>query len=192
MVLRGSHAAHLQIEKGILARAPLAGGSPRELLEDVRWADWDANGELAVIHHAEDRDRIEYPVGHVLYESSGWISHIRFSPQSDQIAFVNHPSLWDDRGRVCVMDLSGHARDLTSEWLSADGLAWSNGGKEIWFTAAEVGYTRGLMAVDMKGRVRLIYKTAAGLTLHDMAPDWARSDKHRFGAPRYGNSAAQW
>jgi len=37
----------------MLARTPLAGGSPRELLEDVPWADWDAKGELAVVHHAQ-------------------------------------------------------------------------------------------------------------------------------------------
>ena len=48
-------------QMGYSARAPLAGGSPREVLEDVPWADWDAKGELAVVHHAEGRDRIEYP-----------------------------------------------------------------------------------------------------------------------------------
>jgi eukaryotic-like serine/threonine-protein kinase len=80
-----AHMAHLEIEGGTLARTPLAGGSPREVLEDVRWADWDANGELAVVHHAEGRDRIEYPIGHVLYQSNGWISHLRFSPQADRL-----------------------------------------------------------------------------------------------------------
>ena len=85
LVLHGAHMSHLEIQQGTLARAPLAGGSPRELLEDVRWADWGPNGELAVVHHAEGRDRIEYPLGHILYQSNGWISHIRLSPQADRL-----------------------------------------------------------------------------------------------------------
>jgi Tol biopolymer transport system component/tRNA A-37 threonylcarbamoyl transferase component Bud32 len=171
LVLRGAHVAHLQIEHGTLARAPLAGGSPRELLEDVRWADWGPDGQLAVVHHAEGRDRIEYPLGHVLYEGNGWISHLRLSPQSDKIAFINHPSMWDDRGYVFLMDLAGNAKRLTEEWESADGLAWNSGGKEIWFTAAENGYTRALRAVNTAGRVRTVLKIPAGMTLQDLAPD---------------------
>jgi Tol biopolymer transport system component len=171
LTLRGSRAAHLVIENGTLARAPLAGGSPREVLEDVRWADWDAHGELAVVHHADGRDRIEYPIGHVLYESSGWISHIRFSPAGDKIAFINHPVLWDDHGLVCRLDLAGHVNLLPKEWDSADGLAWSSDGKEVWFTAAENGYTRSLLAVDSKDNIRTVLKIPAGLTLHDIAPD---------------------
>jgi serine/threonine protein kinase/Tol biopolymer transport system component len=171
LALRGEHAAHLRIEKGTLARAPLAGGSPREILEDVTWADWSPSGELAVVHHAEGRDRIEYPLGKVLYQSNGWISHIRLSPQADKIAFINHPALWDDRGIVYLVDLSGQATKLSQEWDSADGLSWSPEGKEIWFTAAENGYTRGLLASDTKGGIRTLLRIPAGMTLQDIAPD---------------------
>ncbi len=171
VVLHGAHLAHLQTVGGTLARAPLAGGSPREVLEDAPYADWDANGELAVVHHAQDRDRIEYPIGHVLYASKGWISHLRFSPQSDKIAFMNHPAPWDDRGSVMLVDLSGHVNVLTPEWESEDGLAWSPDGKEIWFTAAEKGLNRGLHAVNLSGRVRKILDLPEGMTLQDVAPD---------------------
>jgi eukaryotic-like serine/threonine-protein kinase len=122
LALHGAHRAHLETENGILAVSPLDGGSPRELLDDVRWADWDGKGGLAVVHHAEGLSRLEYPVGHVLYESGGWISHIRFSPRSDRIAFLDHPALWDDRGSVCVTDLAGHVIVLSSGWGSEDGL----------------------------------------------------------------------
>jgi eukaryotic-like serine/threonine-protein kinase len=171
LALHGSHTAHLGIEKGTLARAPLAGGSPREVLEDVTWADWSSNGELAVVHQAEGRDRIEFPVGKVLYQSTGWISHIRLSPKADQIAFINHPSRGDDRGSVSVIDLTGQAKTLSKEWDSADGLAWSFDGKEIWFTAAENGYTRGLLAADTNGSIRTVLQIPVGMTLQDMAPD---------------------
>jgi hypothetical protein len=171
VALNGSHVAHLQTEGGTLARAPLAGGSPREVLNDVAWADWDPNGELAVAHHTEGRDRIEYPIGHVLYESAGWVSHIRFSPQGDKIAFMDHPAPWDDRGSVCVIDLAGHMNVLTREWESALGVAWSPNGKEIWFTAVEQGGDQKLLAVDMGKKIRTILKVPGGLTLQDIAPD---------------------
>ncbi len=171
LTIHGAHMEHLKIEKGTLARAPLAGGSPRELLEDVAWADWDAKGEIAVVHHIDGRDQIEYPIGHVLYRSNGWISHIRVSPQDDRIAFINHLSLWDDRGSVSLLDHAGRVRTLSPVYDSADGLAWSSDGKEIWFTAAASGYTRSLWAVNEAGKVRTILDIPAGLTLQDTAPD---------------------
>jgi Tol biopolymer transport system component len=171
VALHGGHLAHLEIEAGMLARTPLAGGSPREVLEDVSWADWDAKGELAVVHHAQGRDRIEYPIGHVLYQSNGWISDLRFSPQGDEIAFMDHPAESDDRGSVSLIDLSGRQRILTAEWESEDGLAWSPDGKEVWFTGVEKGINRDLLAVNMSGRVRKMLDLPAGLTLEDVAPD---------------------
>ena len=171
VALHGAHRAHLETEGGMLARTPLAGGSPREVLEDVPWADWDANGELAVVHHSQGRDRIEYPIGHVLYQSNGWISHLRFSPQGDKIAFMDHPAPWDDRGTVSLIDLSGHVIVLSTEWESEDGLAWSPDGKEVWFTGVEKGLNRELMAVNLSGRLRRILALPAGMTLEDVAPD---------------------
>ncbi|MHB8215876.1 MAG: protein kinase domain-containing protein [Candidatus Sulfotelmatobacter sp.] len=170
VMLHGTHLAHLETQ-GMLARTPLAGGSPREVLEDVSWADWDASGELAVVHHTQGRDRLEYPIGHVLYQSNGWISHIRFSPQADKIAFMDHPVLWDDRGSVALVDLSGHMRVLSSEWSSEAGLAWSPDGKEVWFSGIEKGMNRDLLAVNMSGRMRRILDLPEGMTLEDVAPD---------------------
>ena len=171
VTLHGSRRAHMETVGGVLARTPLAEGSPREVLEDVPWADWDATGELAVVHHIAGRDRIEYPIGHALYQSNGWISHLRFSPQGDKIAFMDHPAPWDDRGSVLLIDLSGHVNVLTPEWESEDGLAWSTDGKEVWFTAVEKGYNHDLRAVNMSGRIRSILDLPMGMTLEDVAPD---------------------
>jgi Tol biopolymer transport system component len=171
LTLHGTPREHLKVEKGTLARAPLAGGSPREILEDVAWADWAPDGELAVVHHVEGRDQIEYPIGHRLYQGNGWISHIRVSPQGDKIAFVNHLSLWDDKGLICVVDRSGRIQSLSPEYDSTDGLAWRSDGKEIWFTAAVTGYTRSLLAVNDAGKVRTVLNIPAGMTVQDMAPD---------------------
>ena len=170
VTLHGTHLSHLQ-SRGMLARTPLAGGSPREILEDVTWADWDASGELAVVHHTQGRDRIEYPIGHVLYQSNGWISHIRFSPQADKIAFLDHPALWDDRGFVSLVDSGGHVSVISPEWASAAGLAWSPNGKEVWFTGIEKGVNRDLLAANMSGKIRKILDLPTGMTLEDVAPD---------------------
>jgi hypothetical protein len=171
VALRGLYTAHLETVGGTLARTPLAGGSPREVLEDVPWADWAPSGELAVVHHVPGSDRIEYPIGHTLYQSKGWISHLRLSPQGDKIAFMDHPVLWDDRGYVSLVDLSGHMTVLSTEWGSEDGLAWSPNGKEVWFTAVEMGISRDLYAVNTSGRIRKLLDLPSGMTLQDVAPD---------------------
>jgi eukaryotic-like serine/threonine-protein kinase len=171
VVLRGTHNGQLETVDGMLARAPLAGGSPKELQADVRWADWDAQGRLAVVHYVGGHSRLEYPSGHVLYESAGWIGNIRFSPQKDMIAFMDHPALWDNRGTVCVVDLGGHARTLAGEWESERGVAWRPDGKEIWFTATEKGNNLNLMAVTLSGKVRNLLDLPTGVTLQDVSAD---------------------
>jgi Tol biopolymer transport system component len=60
---------------------------------------------------------------------------------------------------------------LSTEWESADGLAWSADGIEVWFTAVEKGVNHQLMAVNPSGRMRRILSVPAGLTVEDVAPD---------------------
>jgi eukaryotic-like serine/threonine-protein kinase len=169
--LNGQFAPHKVFENGILARAPLGGGAPRELLEDVRYADWDAKGNLAVVHHVKGRSRLEYPPGKVLYEISGWISHIRFSPQGDRIGFLEHPLSRDDRGSVAVVDLEGKKTTLSEGWESLQGLAWSPRGDEVWFTATPSGFGRALYGVTLSGKQRSVLRTPGTLTLEDIFPD---------------------
>lgn len=169
VVLHGTHNGQLETIDGMLGRTPLAGGSPKEILADVRWADWDAKGGLAVVHYVDGHGRLEYPIGKVLYQSAGWISNIRFSPQGDKIAFMDHPALWDQRGAVSVVDLAGHVKALTGEWASEQGLAWH--GNEIWFTATKEGNALSLMAVSLSGNVRPVLDLPMGITLHDVASD---------------------
>src|SRR5579872_1309938 len=171
LVVHGTHSGQLETVNGMLASAPLAGGSPRELLPDVRWADWDANAKLAVVHYVEGHSRLEYPVGNVLYQSSGWISDIRFSPTHDAIAFMDHPVLWDSRGVVRKVDLSGHLQTLTKEWESESGLAWRPDGKEIWFAGVDKGNNLNLMAVDAAGKLRMLLDLPVALKLEDIASD---------------------
>jgi len=169
--LNGQLGVHGVFLNATLARAPLGGGAPRELLEDVRYADWDAKGNLAVVHHVKGRSHLEYPPGKVLYEISGWISHIRFSPQGDRIGFLEHPVWPDDRGSVAVVDLQGKKTTLSEGWESAQGLAWSPRGDEVWFTATPSGFGRALYAVTLSGKQRPVLPTPGTLTLQDIFPD---------------------
>ncbi len=171
VVLHGTHNGQLETVGGMLARAPMAGGAPREILSDVRWADWNAEGKLAVVHYVDGHSRLEYPIGNVLHESGGWISHIRFSPQGDRIAFMNHPALWDNRGTVCVVDLAGHVQTLSGEWESEQGIGWRPDGKEIWFTAIANGTNLNLMAVNLSGKIRDLLDLPMGITLQDVSSD---------------------
>ena len=171
VLVHGTHNGQMETVDGMLARAPLAGGSPKELQADVRWADWDSHGELAVVHNVDGHSRLEYPIGKVLYQSTGWISNIRFSPQGDKIAFMNHPALWDNGGIVCVVNQVGHVQTLTAEWESEEGVAWRPDGKEIWFTAIEKGNILNLMAVTLTGKVRNLLDLPMGITLQDISSD---------------------
>jgi serine/threonine protein kinase len=171
VVLHGTHTGQLETAEGMLAVTPLAGGSPRDVLSDVRWADWDASGKLAVVHYSAGHSRLEYPIGTVLYQSGGWISHVRISPSGDKVAFMDHSALWDNRGAVCVVDLLGHVQTLSGQWESEEGIAWRPDGKEIWFTAAEKGNNLNLMAVDLSGKIRTLLNSPMGIMLQDISSD---------------------
>lgn len=171
LVLHGTHSGQLETVDGMLARSPLAGGSPKELLADVRWADWSPSGDLAVVHYVDGHSRLEYPIGTVLYQSKGWISNIRFSPDGTLLAFMDHPALWDNRGTVNVSDMAGHVRTLCGEWESENGIAWRPDGKEIWFSAVEKGNNLNLMAVDLAGKVRPVLDLPMGISLQDIDAD---------------------
>jgi eukaryotic-like serine/threonine-protein kinase len=172
VTLRGRPGSRLEFEGGMLARSPMIDGTPREVLQDVAWADWSPDGDLAVVHHVNGRDNLEYPVGKVLYQSSGSISNIRFSPQGDRIAFLDHPKRWDDGGSVCVIDLAGNNTTLSSAWDWESGLAWAPKGDEVWFSVLEDGSSnRSLWAVSLSGKQRKVLTVPGGLTIQDIAPD---------------------
>ncbi len=158
---------------GRLAKAPLGGGATRELLDDVIDADWNKDGtDLAVARRVGNQFRLEYPAGKVLYQTAGYISDVRFSPAGDQIAFLDHGLIGDDRGVVSVIDLEGHRRRvLTQEFESVQGLSWSTDGKEIWFSASEAAELNSLRSVDLSGKLRMVAAAPARLHLQDISEE---------------------
>ena len=157
---------------GTLARVPLVGGAPREILNDVEWADWAPDGtNIVVVHEVGGRKRLEYPLGKVLYEADGWIGNPRVAPDGKSVAFVDHPQTGDDGGAVAVLDLAGKKTKLSDGWDSIQGLTWSPDASEIWFTATRTGGDRSLYATDLSGKVRVLARVPGELTIFDVGKE---------------------
>jgi dipeptidyl aminopeptidase/acylaminoacyl peptidase len=158
---------------GTLAVAPIGGGAPREVAENVEDADWHPQTEqLAMVRSSGDvggHSWIEY-AGRTLHKSTGSIRFIRFSRDGQRLAFLEDPTGRGVTGSVTVVDLEGRATALTEEWASVRGLAWSPSGEELWF-AAGTGSTRALRAVDLNKKQRVLLEAPGSLTVWDIAAD---------------------
>jgi len=161
------------MRSGTLARIGLTGGgTPREVLEGVQWADWSPDGQsLAVVRVVGTHSRLEYPIGKVLYESEGWFSNPRVTRDGSAVAFMNHPLVGDDGGTVEMVDRAGKRSKLAGDFSTEGGLAWSPDGREVWFTAAETGGNRSLWAVTRTSSRRILARVTGNLTLHDVSRD---------------------
>jgi serine/threonine protein kinase len=161
-------------QAGTLARMPINGGDPRDILDGVQWADWSPDGkQLAIVRDMGGKNRLEYPIGKVIHETPGWISHPRVSPDGEKIAFLEHPQVGDDAGSVNVIDRQGNNHKvLADNFLTVEGLAWAQDGKQIWFTGAEnEGNGRALEAVTLGGSKRVVTRVPAALQLEDVGQD---------------------
>ncbi|MGO8983695.1 MAG: protein kinase domain-containing protein [Terriglobales bacterium] len=153
---------------GTLARIPLSGGAPREVLDNVQNADWAADGEtMAVVRHLPENGhwRLEYPIGKVLFDSINWISDPKISPDGKRVAFADHQNVnGDDEGSIAVLGSDGKDSEkiLSSGWKSIEGVIWSPAGDEVWFTG---GNPR---AVTLSGKVRTITNVPGGMWLQDI------------------------
>ncbi|CAM4464756.1 WD40 repeat domain-containing serine/threonine protein kinase [Corallococcus exiguus] len=155
---------------GTLGLMPLAGGAPRAVLDGVLEADWGrGEGPLAVVRRVGETFRLEQPPGTVRFESQGWISHARVSPDGERIAFLFHENPKDDRGGVWVLEKDGPPRELSGDWGCTRGLAWAPDGSEVWFTAARIGADTALFAVNLRGTTRLVDRIAGRMLLQDIS-----------------------
>jgi Tol biopolymer transport system component len=169
-VLVGARFVRHRLFTGTLAQMPLGGGAPREIQNDVREADWSPDGsELAIIHEVGGKDRLEYPVGHVLYESPGYLSDPRVSPRGDRIALFEHPYRWDDRGSVILVDQTARRTVLSQGYDGLEGLAWSPDARTVRFSGGVQGLVNQVREVDPGGRARLVLPSAGTLTMQDVS-----------------------
>jgi serine/threonine protein kinase len=153
---------------GTLARVPLEGGAPREILEDVERADWLPDGSsLMVVRAVNGKHVIELPIGKKIYESTTDIWDPRLSPRGDLVAFGEEV---DGLGAVSVVDLAGRKRVLTKGWINVADIAWTPSGREIWFDSVGQGHGQVTSAVSVDGAFRVV-SSGIDLVIHDIASD---------------------
>ncbi len=158
------------VEVGTLATAPIDGGAPREVLDNVQFAEWAPDGKsMAVVRYsvASGASWIEYPVGKVIYRGPSWISHLRISPDGTLLAFAQHIHTGDD-GNVVIIDRDGNKKFTSELYGSLQGVAWRPDGKEVWYTSSFRGTARFLSGVDLAGKQRVILRAPGSLVLHDI------------------------
>jgi Tol biopolymer transport system component len=151
---------------GKLARVPLAGGAPREMMNEVLAADFGPDGRsVAVLRRMDMMVRVEYPIGTTRYEgaSTSNTGYLRVSPSGNIIAFSNGSDL-----RVVRTD--GSPPTVVASARSIDCLAWSRDGSEVWFSASQDGLNDDIYAVSpSSGRERLVFAQSASSEVHDIA-----------------------
>jgi eukaryotic-like serine/threonine-protein kinase len=170
-------ARHLgqRLYTGTLARMTL-GSSPRPVRDGVREADWSPDGNtMAIVHDLGDgRDRLEYPIGTMLHEASGYLSDPRVSPDGQSVAFFEHPWRFDDRGWVKVVNRTGAVTTLAGELFGLQGLAWTPDGTSVVFAGNVAGGSMlQPMSVPASGRTpaRTVFGVPGRLILYDVARD---------------------
>ena len=152
-----------------LLQASLAGGAPREVLNDVLFADWTPDGQLGVARRIEGRTRVESPVGNVLYETPDRITSFRISPGDGRIAFSERPSGFGGAWRIATIDKNGDKTVFDAEG-SGDNLvlAWSSDADGVWY---ESGYMGGqtIRALAPSGAQRVVERDPVDLRLFDLS-----------------------
>jgi dipeptidyl aminopeptidase/acylaminoacyl peptidase len=161
---------HANFVSGVMAKTRIEGGTPRRLEDNIIAADFAPDGNsLAVVRRTGGTVVLEYPQGKTVYETSGYLDYVRVGPGGAEVAFVEHPVYDDDRGWVSIVDAAGKHQRLTGEYAGIQGIAWSRGGKEIWFTAGNAGSDMQLFGVDRKAKVRQVTAMAQRTRLLDIA-----------------------
>ena len=147
---------------GTLARVPITGGVPREILENVWGASWTPDGQsLAVVHRVGGVRRLEFPIGTVLVEKQ-LDDAVRVSPDGNLVAHWILPN-------VSVVDRRGSNREIPG--FEANAMwAWSPDGKEIW-GFNNTGDQTDVIAATPDGRIRKVVSWPGGHSLMDIAPD---------------------
>ena len=162
---------------GPLAWWPALGGKPRPALEQAGWSDWAPRGRFLAAVRVRGGERVLETVDadgrsvKTLFRTLGAISWVRISPDEKRIAFIHHPSRFDNAGEVRVVDVDGSGgRAVSPRYETCTGLAWNARTGDIWFTAtADSVYSTSLWAARPGGTARRIYSFPDVLVLQDVS-----------------------
>jgi len=171
LIMLGRHLGQFS-ETCTLARVPIGGGAPRPLVNDALGADWGPDDSIAAIRKVGNRYRLEYPEGHVLYESADLLNSPRVSRNGELVAF------WAVEGEDLAVDVvsrAGVKRILAGGWGGVGRyLVWSPRGDEVWFSATAPKafiWDYQLRAVSLSGAQRVLLRLPATLYPQDVSPD---------------------
>ena len=154
-----------------LLQAYLAGRAPREVLDDVIFADWTPDSELGVARMIEGRIRVELPIGKALYETPDRIASFRISPRDGRIAFSERPFGFGGAWEVATIDGNGDKTILAAPG-SGDNvvLAWSPDADGVWYETGWLG-GRTIRALTPSGAERIVENVPVDLRLLDVSED---------------------
>jgi Tol biopolymer transport system component len=160
---------------GTLARTSITGGQPRQLLENVRLADWSPDAmEMAVVRAVDGKYRLEYPVGKVLADFPFAPFAIRISPDGQRVAYANYTM--GTRIGLFILDRSGKVLDLgpisvESSELDVAPLCWTPDGREVWFRSYDTRNLNTIYAIGVNRVGRVVTRFPGNVTLFEIAAD---------------------
>jgi hypothetical protein len=168
--------------RGTLAWWPALGGKPRPILQNAGWADWSESSRLIAVVRDTGAERVldvrraNGTLELSVFRTSGGISYVRFSPDGKRIAFIHHPSRYDDAGEVRIAETGRPiSRALTPKFERCVGLDWNDRTGDIWFTASRTNiYNSTLWKVSLAGKLRPIQSLPDFFTLQDVSPSGTR------------------
>jgi serine/threonine protein kinase len=181
LVLLGISRARINAN-GTLAWRPALGGKPRPILQNAGWADWaETSRRFAVVRDAGAERLLEVrradgSLERSIFRTAGGISYVRFSPRADQVAFIHHPSRYDDGGEVRIAETDGSGSEaVTPGFERCVGLDWNERTSDIWFTGSPASSANStLWRVSPSGRMRPIQSLTAFFALQDVSPSGDR------------------
>jgi hypothetical protein len=154
------------------------------VLDGVRNAAWAPDGEsLAVSLAGGGVERIEYPIGKVIYRTAGFIYDMRLSPDGNLIAVEETRPLTFQGGTgwIGLIDRAGKRTTFHEGWVRNCGVAWLPGGREFVFAIPDAtGSYRDIYAGSRTGKKRLLGRLPGAVTIYDVSRDgrflFARED----------------
>jgi predicted Ser/Thr protein kinase len=150
-----------------LARVPLAGGTPREILEDAYAADSSAGGsDLAVMQLRGATLNVQYPLGVTACQVP--LSDkptFRIAPDGKTLAVTRHAQGQD---RVSLFRKGSQNEDTVAEGYQVSSLAWLSG-RELLFSGYKPnGNGFGLFATSDTGSPRVLARFPYDFQIQDV------------------------
>jgi serine/threonine protein kinase/Tol biopolymer transport system component len=169
-ILKKEPGLRLYLRPGTVAISSLVGEASREVMEDVLLADRTVDGDaLAVVRVEGGRQRVEYPIGRRLYETTNQLGGFRLSRDGDTLAVGEKPQGISSAWHITFLGRDGtSARYSTGVRGDQLDFAWSPDGREVWFNTV-LGGSLDLYAMSRKGQLRVLVSPPVLLRIMDVS-----------------------